>query len=587
MNMSSTKPKVIKNELLIKNGFVYDPLNGINGEVKDIAVLNGKIVEPSKLSTNAKVIDAKGKVVMPGGVDVHTHVAGPKVNVGRMYRPEDKLHDPNLESRSPLLRAGGGFSVPTTFTTAYRYARLGYTTANEAAMPPLLARHTHEEIRDTPIIDQSAFTLLGNNWLAMEYIKKDQQENLDAFVAWMLKATKGYAIKIVNPGGTEAWGWGKNCTALDDPVPYFDVTPKQIIQGLAKANENLGLPHSIHLHANNLGHPGNYTTTLKTLSLTEGIRTNKSSGREQNVHLTHAQFNAYGGTTWKDFESKADELASYINSHDHLTVDAGFVTLDETTTMTADGPMEFGLTSMNHLKWANLDVELETGSGVVPYIYDPKLHVCGIQWAIGLELALLVKDPMKCMMTTDHPNAGPFTRYPVVMSWLMSKKARDEKMKTLHKWVPDRTKLAGISREMDLYDIAMMTRAGPAKCLGMMKEKGHLGVGADADIAIYDLNPKTTDVTQKPEEIIRAFSNSAYTIKDGDIVVKDGEVVAIPGSKKTIWTDADGFNNKEVVDDIVEKFLKYYSVTLNNYPVQDVYLPHSSVVKAGPLAGGN
>lgn len=32
-------------ELLIKNGFVYDPLNGINGEKMDIAVKDAKIAE--------------------------------------------------------------------------------------------------------------------------------------------------------------------------------------------------------------------------------------------------------------------------------------------------------------------------------------------------------------------------------------------------------------------------------------------------------------------------------------------------------------------------------------------------------------
>ena len=583
------KPKVTvaTNEILIKNGFVYDPANGINGDVKDIAVQNGKIVEPSKLTTGAKLIDAKGKTVMAGGVDIHTHVAGAKVNVGRMFRPEDKLHDPGMESSSKLIRAGGGFSVPTTFTIAYRYSRLGYTYVNEAAMPPLLARHTHEEIRDTPIIDQAAYTLLGNNWLVMEYIKKGEKEKLDAYVAWMLKATKGLVIKIVNPGGTEAWGWGKNCVSIDDPVPYFDVTPKEIIQGLAGTNERLGLPHSIHLHANNLGHPGNYTTTLKTLALTEGIKTHKKSGRNQNCHLTHAQFNCYGGTSWKDFESKSNEIADYVNSHDHITIDAGFVTLDETTTMTADGPMEFSLHTTNHLKWCNADVELETGSGVVPYIYDPKIHVCGIQWAIGLELALLIKDPMKCFMTTDHPNAGPFTRYPTIMSWLMSKKARDARLATLHKWVPERSRINGIDRELTLYEIAQMTRAGPAKALGLGKKKGSLGVGADADIAIYNYNPKTTDGSQKPEAIVKAFENAAYTIKGGEIIIKNGEVVALGTTKTTIWADADGFDNKEVTNDIVEKFLKYYSMTLNNYPVQDAYTTNQTVIKCGPLAGGN
>ncbi len=133
----ATKTTAAKSELLIKNGFVYDPAQGIKGDVKDIAIQNGKIVEASKLSTKAKIIDAKGKIVMAGGIDPHTHVAGPKLNVGRLYRPEDKLHDPNMRTHTDLLRCGGGFSVPSTFETAYRYATLGYTYLNEAAMPPL------------------------------------------------------------------------------------------------------------------------------------------------------------------------------------------------------------------------------------------------------------------------------------------------------------------------------------------------------------------------------------------------------------------------------------------------------------------
>ena len=64
-------------------------------------------------------------------------------------------------------------------------------------------------------------------------------------------------------------------------------------------------------------------------------------------------------------------------------------------------------------------------------------------------------------------------------------------------------------------------------------------------------------------------------------------MVANGTTKSIFWTDADGFDNKAVTNDIVDKFLKYYSVTLNNYPVQDNYTPHPHVIKAGPLAGGN
>ena len=87
-------------ELLIKNGFVFDPLNGINGEKMDISIKDGKIVE--KVSSKAKVIDASGLTVMPGGVDIHTHIAGAEVNTGRIIRPEDHVKD--VERKTAMTR---------------------------------------------------------------------------------------------------------------------------------------------------------------------------------------------------------------------------------------------------------------------------------------------------------------------------------------------------------------------------------------------------------------------------------------------------------------------------------------------------
>ena len=66
-------------EFILKNGIVYDPANGINGEKKDIMVEDDIIVE--EVSADAKVIDVTNKIVMPAGVDPHAHVAGPKLVV--------------------------------------------------------------------------------------------------------------------------------------------------------------------------------------------------------------------------------------------------------------------------------------------------------------------------------------------------------------------------------------------------------------------------------------------------------------------------------------------------------------------------
>jgi formylmethanofuran dehydrogenase subunit A len=547
-------------EYLIRNGFVFDPTQKIKGDVADVAVKDGKIV---KSVDKPKVIDAKGMTVMAGALEIHAHVAGPKVNIGRIYRPEDKLF--TFRPSEGRHRMEGGFSIPTTYKTGYSYARLGYTTVMEAAMPPLFARHVHEEMRDTPIIDEGAYPVFGNNWFVLEYLKNKEIENIAAYCAWLLKVTKGFAIKVVNPGGTEAWGWGLNCLQVNDPVPYFDVTPEQIVKGLIEANERLGLPHSMHLHGNNLGNPGNYTTTLDTLKLAEGYKAKNKFGREQVMHHTHIQFHSYGGTKWADFESKARPVAEYVNKNKNITIDVGFVTLDETTTMTADGPFEHHLTELNHLKWANCDVELETAAGVVPYIYSPDVFVSGIQWAVGLELALLSKDPMRCYITTDHPNAGPFTRYPRIIKWLMSQKARDEQIKAFKQSdkVVAQSEIAGIDRELTLYEIAQMTRAGPAKSLGLAHMYGGLKPGLDADVAVYDFNPEKE---HKPMEIEDAFSEVKYLIKTGVPIIMDGKFVS-EGKKRTLWVDAKVNENAQVIRDVKEKFLKYYTVTEKNYEV--------------------
>nr|WP_321351152.1 formylmethanofuran dehydrogenase subunit A [uncultured Methanoregula sp.] len=566
-------------EFIIKGGFIIDPTLKIDGDVGDVAIKDGKIVE--KVSSSAKVIDAKGRIVMAGAVDIHSHVAGPKVNAGRLMRPEDKLRSGVCQSgmaQKNGFRMESGFSIPSVFKTGYEYARMGYSFVMEAAMPPLLAPHTHEEIHDTPIIDEAALPVFANNWFVMDYLRQGEVENTAAYIAWLLKATKGYGIKLVNPGGTAAWAWGLNCLSLNDPVPFFEITPGEIIKGLIEANEYLGLPHSIHLHQNNLGNPGNYPDTIDALKIAEGFKAKNKFGRESVMHSTHLQFHSYGGEGWKDFCSKSKEVMDYINRQKNITFDLGCVTLDETTTMTADGPFEHHLHGLNHLKWTNVDVEMETAAGIVPYIYDKDVLPNAIQWATGLELALFAKDMDRCFLTTDHPNAGPFTRYPRIIKWLMSRKAREAtlaSMKNTDK-VINATYIHGIDRELSLYEIAQMTRSGPAKSLGLSGTYGGLAPGMNGDVSIFDLNYK--NLPGDAEKIETAFQRAVCFIKDGEIVVRDGEVVS-HGHKKTVWVKVKMPSNPQVTRDVSQAFHQgTYTVDISNYPVREYLAPHQSVI---------
>ncbi|HUX98004.1 MAG TPA: formylmethanofuran dehydrogenase subunit A [Candidatus Deferrimicrobium sp.] len=560
--------------LLIKNGFVVDPLNKIKGEKMEIGIKDGKIVDASSIKGDCTTIDASGMVVMPGGVDLHSHISGAKVNTGRIMRPED--HRKDVVKKTAITHSGVGYSVPSTFVTGYRYSQMGWTTVFEPATPPIKTRHTHEEFNDMPNIDKACFPLFGNNWFVMDYIRDNDIEGLCGFIAWLLRVTKGYAVKLVNPGGVEPFKWGKTAQSIDDPVPYFEVSPSQITSGLLEANEKLGLPHTIHLHGYGLGNPGCVQITKEIFERAKGLGGGK---RPVNMHFTHLQFNAYGGTGWKDFSSGASEITDYLNQHKHISFDVGQVIFGDTTTMTADSAWEYNLQHLGStmpwgqkpgMKWVNGDVEAECGSGVVPYIFSPQVFVNAIQWAIGLELLLLINDPWRSFLTTDHPNGGPFIFYPRIISWLMSKPARDAVLAKCHQLATERTVLKDITREMTIDEIAIVTRAGGAKSLGLTEfGKGHIGVGADGDIAIYNLGMEEKD----PVKIEKAFTKAAYTIKSGEILVKNGEIIKVVDGN-TFWVDAKVSEDLDlrVKEEVEKKWYKYYSVNLANYPIGPEYL---------------
>jgi formylmethanofuran dehydrogenase subunit A len=536
--------------LRITGGKVYDPAHGIDGVVKDICIADGRIVEHVE---GARVIDASGMIVFPGGVDIHTHVAGAALNFARAMTPENhRQATPFLHTAK--LRAGIGGPTPTTFATGYLYAGLGYTTVNEAAVPVLSAKHTHEELRDTPIVDKSCCLLMANNEIVLDLLEAGEEEQARNVVAWLVSAAKAYGVKAVNPGGVAAWKWGKNASAMSEPVPgYARLTPSQIVAGLSRIVDQLGLPHPLHLHCNNLGAPGNVTTTLETMKALEG----------QRAHMAHLQFHGYGGDDWHSIRSEATALAEYFNSHRNLTADAGAVLFGNSVTITADGPWQHLLYQLTGKKWGNLDVENETGCGIVPYVYKGSNLVNAVQWAVGLELLLLIDDPWRIYLTTDHPNGACFWRYPEIIHLLMNADFRKERVKKLPPKALRRIVLADLDRQYTLYEIAIITSAGPARALGL-KQKGHLGVGADADLAIYHQNGD-------PQQV---FGHPRYVIKGGQVVVEEGDIRDTVEGRQFIVQPA---YDPAIEDFLRPLFQQFYTVSFENYPVELQRLEHAAV----------
>jgi formylmethanofuran dehydrogenase subunit A len=534
--------------MLIKlsGGTVYDPVHGINGEQRDIYFRDGRITrKPGTQERIDKTYDLTGKIVMAGAIDIHTHIGGGKVNIARMLLPEDHREDP--VARTSITRAGCGHVAPSTLTTGYRYTEMGYTACFEPAMLPVNARQAHMEMADTPIVDKGAYALLGNDdfFLRMLASNKDQAAITD-YVGWTINATQAMAIKVVNPGGINAFKFNQRKLDLDEVNQYYNVTPRQILKSLARAVRELGIPHPLHVHGCNLGVPGNMQTTLDTIRAVEGMP----------MHLTHIQFHSYGAEGDRKFSSGAAQVAEAVNSNPNISMDVGQIMFGQTVTASGDTMLQYnGHWHAHPKKWVVMDIECDAGCGVVPFRYRDRNFVNALQWAIGLELFLQVNDPWRIFLTTDHPNGAPFTTYPHLIRLLMDRSFRNDMLSTINKHAAAASILGSLDREYTLYEIAIMTRAAPARSLGL-KNRGHLGAGAAADITVY------SDLKNRE----KMFEKPLYVFKDGELVAQNGKIVkVVNGSTHTLRPEYD----RSIEKSLKQYFDRYMTVKLDNFKVKD------------------
>jgi formylmethanofuran dehydrogenase subunit A len=485
----------------LAGGWVIDPANG-RDETGDIWIRDGRVVEaPPGEARPDTTYDVSGKIVMAGGIDIHSHIAGANVNTARLLMPADHHAAQQRPEITPLANAGW-----TTFATGCLYARMGFTMVVEPAVAPQHALHAHLELADIPIIDKATLSILGNDDFLLGLLRAGESAAaVNDYVAWTLETTRALGIKVVNAGGAMAFKSNVRSFSLDDVVPYYGVTSRQIVKALQRAVRDLRVPHPLHVHCNNLGLAGNAETALATIAAAEDVP----------LHLAHLQFYGYGKEGERGFSSAAARLAAAVNHAKGLTIDVGQVMFGQTVTISSDVLRQFNARAQSHPKKWVLFEDDANGFGIVPYAYRADDFYNAIQWAVGLELFLLIEDPWRVFFTTDHPNGAPFTTYPEIFALLMDRDARAEWIAKLPPEAMALTTLPAISREYTLSEIATMTRAAPARLLGLA-DRGHLGVGAVADVAVYE----------NQDDKAAMFRNAALVFKNGDLVARNGKVTA-------------------------------------------------------------
>jgi formylmethanofuran dehydrogenase subunit A len=369
------------------------------------------------------------------------------------------------------------------------------------------------EMGDVPVLDHGAYVMLGNDELFLQWLAEGGADarnfaQLRDYVAWSVHASKAMGVKVVNPGGISAFKYNQRKLDVNEPHLRWQVTPRQVVHTLARALHELGMPHPLHIHGSNLGVAGNIESTLETIAALEGLP----------AHLTHVQFHCYGTEGPKKFSSAALQLAEAVNANPQISIDVGQIMFGQTVTASADTMRQHAQAAFaSPRKFVGADIEATGGCGVVPFRYREQSYVNALQWAIGLEIFLLVNNPWQVVLTTDHPNGGPFTSYPHLIRLLMDRSFRDEQLARLHPEVAANCALRSIARELTLDEIAVMTRAAPAKLLGL-RDRGHLGVGAAADIAVYRDQPNREAM----------FATPQYVFKDGTLVARAGRITATP-----------------------------------------------------------
>lgn len=531
--------------LKLTGGRIFDPAHAQNDVVRDIYIRDGRIVEKPIDGRVDEEVDVRGKVIMAGAIDMHTHIGGGKVNIARTMLPED--HAQAVYERTELLRSGTGHAAPSTLTTGYRYAEMGYTAGFEPAILPVNARQAHMEMHDTPIIDKGGYVMLGSDdFLLRMMAANSDQEAINNYVAWTINHAQAVGLKVVNPGGISAFKFNQRKLDLDEKNDFYGVTPRDILHRLSRAVQEIGVPHPLHVHGCNLGVPGNMQTTLDTIQGAEGVP----------MHLTHIQFHSYGTEGDFKFSSGAAEIAEAINKHKNITVDVGQILFGQTVTASGDNMRQFaGAPHAHPNKWVCMDIECDAGCGVVPFTYKDQSYVNALQWMIGLETFLMVDDPWRIFLTTDHPNGAPFTSYPHLIKLLMDKSFRKDMLSTLHPEAQKATHLASLDREYSLYEIAIMTRAGAAKLVGLA-DRGHLGVGAAADITVYTDDSDREKMFEKPD----------YVFKDGQMVVRHGQVTKITwGTTHVVKPEYDVSIEKP----LQQYFDKFHTLKMSNFKISN------------------
>jgi formylmethanofuran dehydrogenase subunit A len=533
-------------KIIVKNGIIYDPINNVDGEVKDVLIQDGTIVEKFSNQKDVKEIDAKNKTVVPAAIDIHAHIASQQVNWVRL-----------LGTKNPIFQET--WKGLTLDFIAKQYLSNGYTFILETNVFPSLSSQAALNLTMLPVLDSAYLLNLSNFWPMELEFQKGMVDQASAYISDVLEKTKAFGLKIYNPFEREEWNFKKLRDDLEKKGRLYNFTPLDVYENMTRYVERLKLPHSIHAHIEayeNEQAKRNLNLVLNRIrDLNLEIPTKPEKGRRSQVfHVAHASsYNMDGDNS---------ELIKFYNENAEFDLDIGFIGFDPINpVISSDRRFITTLSNQqNSFKLIRSAIELEGDTFSSLRIFDKQNKNHCIIWANGLDIALKIKNKWQVQFSVNFPNYSSISKVPQISSWLLSDKAREDFMQNFNDEFLKRNSIASNNDSLSFYEYIIITRASPAKSLGIGDIKGNLGIGADGDLNIIDFNPKKENIQNNYQTVIDALTSMDYVIKSGKIIKKD-QSLDLSTKGKIFW--AEGIPKKErdtfVLNKKKEFYEKYYS----------------------------
>ncbi|MGV9174047.1 MAG: amidohydrolase family protein, partial [Promethearchaeia archaeon] len=348
------------------------------------------------------------------------------------------------------------------------------------------------------------------------------------FLGDLLNKSKSYGLSSFNPFEAEDWNLKNLREDITKEGRLYNFSGLEVYETLIKANEQLGLPNAMQAHVE-----GNETATAKSnlKILLDKIQTLEfeskvNTERDHIIQIVDApSLNADGNNR---------EFIKTINNSDRVNIDLSMIAFDEINPLiTSDRRLYHKYKDTN--KFIKTGVEMEGDLFVTLRNIDKKDALFSALWSNAIDLALHVKNKWKMQLSYSFPNYSRLANIPEIAVWLLSSDARKTFMEKLN--IEDISgSIKSSNEQLSFKDYIILTRASPAKSIGLGNIKGTLGMGADGDVNILNVDVANIDLPSEYSQVKNALANIEYVIKNGEIIKKKENIDLTPRGK-VFWSE--------------------------------------------------